>query len=114
MAGPVSPARSPQSAQVGGASLTQVLPYIAATPLVHLQYLKERKEAGYKQLDARFRKGSSKYRGVSWDKHNVTWQTRARMPQPGGQSKQVKLGAFVDEGEAARAYDRAVIPIYGR
>ncbi|KAL4419543.1 hypothetical protein ABPG77_006874 [Micractinium sp. CCAP 211/92] len=77
-------------------------------------YLKERKEVGHKKQDAHFRTGSSKYRGVSWDKHKAAWRTQARVPQPGGQTKRVRLSGFVDEDEAARAYDRAVIPLHGR
>ncbi len=47
-----------------------------------------------------FIKGTSKYKGVSWDKKNKKWIVRIRN---GG--KQIYLGHFLDEIEAAKKYD---------
>lgn len=87
---------------------------VAATSSLCPQYLKERKEAAEKKRDERYRKGSSAYRGVSWFKQDGKWRVRIWMPHLGGRPKRVLLGYFADEGEAARTYDRAVIPLHGR
>lgn len=47
---------------------------------------------------------TSIYRGVSWDAHGQKWRAHIRV---GG--RQVYLGSFVSEIDAARAYDAAAL-----
>jgi len=51
---------------------------------------------------------SSKYKGVTWDKARRRW-----IAQIGIYGKHKFLGRFVNEEDAARAYDRAAIEAYG-
>jgi len=51
---------------------------------------------------------SSKYKGVSWNKPMRKWQARIR-----DHYKRKSLGYFVDEIEAARAYNKAAKELYG-
>jgi len=46
--------------------------------------------------------GTSRFKGVSWDKTNRNWKVQTRKD-----GKQFFLGCFHDEEEAARAYDAA-------
>lgn len=45
---------------------------------------------------------SSKYKGVTWKKDNRKWQARI-----GFENKEIYLGCFRDEIDAAKAYDNA-------
>ena len=51
--------------------------------------------------------GTSKYRGVSWNKNKNKWVAKIRV---GGKRK--SLGSFADEDDAGRAYDAAIRKYY--
>jgi hypothetical protein len=53
---------------------------------------------------------SSQYRGVFWDKTNKKWSAVIRSKAAGGVHR---LGNFINEADAARAYDAAARRIYG-
>lgn len=55
-----------------------------------------------------FRDCASNYKGVSWYKNSAKWVARIYVA-----GKAISLGYFVDESEAARAYDNAVRDHYG-
>lgn len=52
---------------------------------------------------------TSIYKGVSWDKSRRKWDCRIRPP---GQ-KQIRIGRFDSETEAAKAYDEMAIAVFG-
>ena len=52
---------------------------------------------------------SSKYKGVSWDKRRKKW--KAYITHKG---KRINLGCYIDEEDAARAYDKKAIELYGK
>lgn len=52
---------------------------------------------------------TSKYKGVSWHKKNKRWESFVSV-----NGKQIRLGSFPDEEEAARAYDTAAREHYGK
>ena len=66
----------------------------------------EELRASFKAASFVFSRGSSAYRGVSWDKNKLKWQAAAWLP--GGNGK-VSLGYYKSEEAAARAYDKAVL-----
>lgn len=53
-------------------------------------------------------KGTSVYRGVGWHKAKRKWQASIRKDM-----RKIYLGAFSDEVEAARAYDRSARVLHG-
>ena len=57
-----------------------------------------------KRAGGRRKKSTSRLRGVNWDKGSKKWQARITI---GGKEK--RLGRFVDEADAGRAFDGAVI-----
>jgi hypothetical protein len=53
---------------------------------------------------------TSKFRGVSWHKFTQKWRASLRTSHP---RNTLHLGVFVDETEAARAYNTAAIEHFG-
>ena len=53
-------------------------------------------------------RGASQYKGVYWNKHSQKWAV-----QIGGVVLREHLGRYVDEKDAARAYNEAALRIYG-
>jgi len=51
---------------------------------------------------------SSKYKGVTWHKRDKRWIARIQK-----EGKQFQIGYYLDEIEAARAYDVMAIELYG-
>jgi hypothetical protein len=86
---------------------------VEAAPLAPLcpalQYLAERKQEAEARRDARFRKGSSRHRGVSWIRSTRVWEMCAGV----GGGKRVKKRCSTEE-DAARCYDHIQIQMFGR
>jgi hypothetical protein len=61
-----------------------------------------------KQNGRPYRGGTSQYKGVYWDKKSSKWVASIRVNR-----KLFRLGAFVDEQAAARAYDDAAREHFG-
>ncbi len=53
-------------------------------------------------------KKSSKYKGVSWDKSKSKWVSAIKKNY-----KRINLGRFLNEEEAAKAYDKKAIELFG-
>lgn len=60
------------------------------------------------QNACKHRLSSSKYKGVSWHKYNRKWRARI-----GHNKKEIHLGSFTNELDAAMAYDNAARKIFG-
>jgi hypothetical protein len=55
------------------------------------------------------RQKSSKYKVVIWHKKNKNWHAYIKVNQ-----KQISLGSYIEEQEAASAYNRAAIKYFGK
>ena len=51
---------------------------------------------------------TSQFVGVNWAKHQKKWRSRINI-----QKKKIHIGYYSDEREAARAYDRKALELYG-
>lgn len=71
--------------------------YADATVWLH------RKRELFDQITTRLSRGSSQFRGVSWNRQKNRWQASIFLDK-----KKVYLGFYNDEREAAYAYDRAI------
>jgi hypothetical protein len=60
------------------------------------------------QLDGKPRIGTSKYKGVYWDKFRNKWNSRISHNH-----KTIHVGRFDSEKEAAKQYDLAAVKLYG-
>ena len=60
------------------------------------------------QQNCKGRGGTSKYKGVCWEKRRKKW--RATIKNNG---KQVHIGEFCDEKEAAKAYNKKALEFFG-
>ena len=61
------------------------------------------------QQSSRKRTGStSRYKGVCWDSNGGKWRSQVYVKK-----RQIHLGCFVSETDAARAYDAAALRYYG-
>ena len=58
--------------------------------------------------NSRSRGGSSQYKGVCWRKDTLKWQASIKINY-----KQINLGSYADEVQAALAYDRAARHYFG-
>lgn len=54
------------------------------------------------------RPGTSRYKGVSWDRQRELWRADIKHNY-----KRIPLGRFVTEEEAARAYDHKALELFG-
>lgn len=59
-------------------------------------------------MNRRKQLGSSKFKGVYWDKQSQKWRALIAINR-----KRIHLGYYDDELEAARAYDRKAIELFG-
>lgn len=57
--------------------------------------------------------GTSLYRGVNWNKSKRKWKARICLGDGSKRGKQLSLGYFSSEAEAARAYDAAARQHFG-
>ena len=59
-------------------------------------------------MNQRLKGGTSQFKGVHWRKKCAKWQARIQI-----NGKRISLGHFIDEIEAARAYDTAARELFG-
>lgn len=61
-----------------------------------------------RRINAKRRKGNSKYRGVHWCKTNKRWFAAIKVNK-----KRISLGGYSSEDEAAKAYNEAALRLLG-
>jgi len=61
------------------------------------------------QYNQKLRQGSSKYKGVYLDKQREKWKAQIQL-----NNKQIHIGRFLDEIDAAKAYDKKAIELFGK
>ena len=61
------------------------------------------------QYNQKIRQGSSRFKGVRWSKRDKRWYARIRF-----NGKQIHLGTFVVEVDAAKTYNKAAIKMHGK
>jgi hypothetical protein len=60
-----------------------------------------------------WRKGTSRYKGVSWDAGHKKWVAQIDWRDPDGKRRHARLGRFADERSAAAVYDSAARQHHG-
>jgi hypothetical protein len=76
---------------------------------VVVQFMAELKQQGDAKCDAHYRKGSSQYRGVSWEQRSCKWRVTAKC-----NGVRFSEANFNNENDAAKRFDRLQISWHGR
>lgn len=63
---------------------------------------------GQNMYNTKPRKATSKYKGVCWDKENGLWESQITINY-----KKIKIGRYRTEEEAAEAYDKKAVELFG-
>ena len=63
---------------------------------------------GQNQYNRQSYKGTSQYKGVSWENRRKKWRVRIQL-----NGKEIYFGQFDSEVDAARAYDKKAVELFG-